>query len=221
MIQSRTGSLIKMLLIDDHEMVRLGIRTMLSEHQSFRNFYKITEAESAEIAINKLRQAQFDLLIVDYNLPGMKGDEFIRVVRRTSGKMPIIGISNFAESSFIRSMLQSGADGFVMKSVDAAQLQKAIETVMRGEKYFSSDAAVCLIENNTPKQPPSELLNQLTSREKEVLRLIAQENSNEQISSALCISKRTVDTHRQHLLKKLQVKNTAGLVKIAIGLQLA
>jgi DNA-binding NarL/FixJ family response regulator len=212
---------VSILLIDDHEMVRRGIRMALETIESNYQFM-VFEAESAEDAFRMIEKKEFDLIIIDYRLPGINGDEAVKMIKSQHPDIKILGISIYDDPGFVQSMIRSGSDGYILKNVGGDQLLHAVRSVLRGEKYFSSEVAVRLIEVENENARIRDLLDKygLTQREIEILRLIAREKTNEDISKQLFISKRTVDTHRQNLLHKLQVKNTAGLVRSAIQLKL-
>ncbi len=211
---------IKILIIDDHRMVRDGLKVMLSSLDSHWQF-KITEAASGEEAMHKLDRMIFDLVIIDYQMPGLSGAETVQRILRFKTGIKILALSNYDELAYIQSMMEAGARGFVLKNIEPAEMYNAIKTILAGKVYYSSDVAIKLLdpghEKNIDKNKISHLL---TSREKEVLQMIAMEMTNDEIAARLYLAKRTIDTHRQHLITKLQVKNTAGLVKMALKLNL-
>jgi len=212
---------IEVLLVDDHEIVRRGLRFTLETASSSIDF-NVTEAENGEHALKICGRKEFNLLIIDYRLPGINGDETLRLIKERHPHIHSLAISISDDPACVQDMMRSGADGYILKNVDGAQLLQAIRMVLNGEKYFSSEVAMRLIEMEKEENRVRRLYDQynLTQRELEVLKLIAQEQTNDDISKTLFISKRTVDTHRQNLLHKLQVKNTAGLVLAAINLKL-
>ena len=217
-ITQQTASI---LLVEDHEMVRRGMKNaleMINPHFRFR----VSEAESAEAALELVTKKKFDLVIIDYRLPGMNGDEGIRAIKAQHGTLKVLAMSLYDDAVVVQNMMRAGADGFILKNVDSAQLLQAVQAVLKGEKYYTSEQAGGWVEIESEQARVRNLYNKyaLTQREIEILRLIAREKTNEDISRQLFISKRTVDTHRQNLLHKLQVKNTAGLVLAAIELKL-
>lgn len=213
------AKLISVLIVDDHQMVRDGIKTMLKTQESVYRF-KISEAESGESAIQKAKYNVFDLVIIDYQLPGLLGHQTIEQIKIHNPKMKFLALSNYDEISFVQNMLSSGAIGFILKNVEPIQLITAIKSVLENKPFYSSEVAMKLLNaEHVGKRTESIEKYHLTKREVQVLKMIAQENTNDEISEILCIAKRTVDTHRQNLLHKLRAKNTAGLIKAAYELK--
>ena len=211
---------ITVLITDDHKMVRDGLKVMLNFLQPGLHF-KITEAVSGADAIHQINHHEFDLLIIDYRMPGFTGAETVHRILRFKPDMKILALSSYNELAYIQSMMDAGASGFVLKNIEPAEMLNAITSILAGKIYYCSEAAVKLIDANQAK----EISNQeaealLTQREMEVLQMIAMEMTNEEIGKRLFVAKRTIDTHRQNLINKLQVKNTAGLVKVALRLKL-
>ena len=206
---------ISLLIIDDHKMVREGVKIMLI---SLRNsvLFKVQEAESGEEALIKIDRFNFDVAIVDYQMPGMSGVETIRRVLRVRPHLKILALSNYDELSYIQSMMDAGAKGFVLKSIEPPEMLKALRTILSNKNYYCNDVSIKIIEaaeNKNTKKVQLEKI--LSTRETDVLKLIAMEMTNEEIAQKLFVSKRTIDTHRQNLINKLNVKNTVGLVKAA------
>lgn len=201
-------SKIKVLVVDDHPMVLEGMSAMLKEI----SFVELmgTAANAAQ-AINTISNQHPDLIITDINMPGMSGIELTAKLKKDYPKIKLIGMSTFNERSYISQMIQSGADGFLVKSASKEEIEEAILSVWEGRMYLG-------VDSNLNKQEVKELQQQptLTRREKEVLQLIVEGLNNPQISDKLCISMNTVDTHRKNLLLKLEVNNTASLVRRAI-----
>jgi DNA-binding NarL/FixJ family response regulator len=207
--------IIRLLIIDDHQMVRDGIRVMLESKENFLRF-EIDEAENGEIAIRKILKKNFDIVLIDYQLPGMSGTETLQRIRLYKKDIKVLALSNYDEFSNIKSMLNEGASGYILKNIEPSQLIQAIQSVLAGTPYYSNEVALKLIDSakNSDKNVNARKSG-LTNRETEILKMIALEMTNDEIAKLLFISKRTVDTHRQNLLNKLNVKNTAGLIKAA------
>lgn len=210
----------RILIIDDHMMVRDGLKVMLSSFQHNMNF-KVTEAASGEEAMRKLERMEFDLVISDYQMPGLSGAETVERILRFKPALKILALSNYDELPYIQRMMEAGASGFVLKNIEPAEMLNAIRTVLSGKLYYCSEVAVKLIDS-----PPEKIINTrelkslLTKRELQILQMIYMEMTNDEIAHRLLVAKRTVDTHRQNLINKLHVKNTAGLVKAAVKLRL-
>ncbi len=217
---------IKVLIVDDHKMVRNGIRTMLETPDKKYKFL-LQETENAEEGIEKAKKGMFDVIIMDYQLPRCNGADATRMILTSNPEAKVLALSSYDEYMYIDNMLKANAKGYVLKNISRDELIHAIETIMSGGVYYSNEVALKLIsfENSNDAKKKSSRLDEekegiLSKREIEILKLIAEEYTNEEIANKLFISKRTVDTHRQNLLNKLNVKNTAGLVKCAIDLKL-
>ncbi|GIL22578.1 MAG: DNA-binding response regulator [Bacteroidota bacterium] len=201
-------SKIKVLVVDDHPMVLEGMSAMLKEISVVELMGTAANAAQAtETISNQLP----DLIITDINMPGMSGIELTAKLKKDYPKIKLIGMSTFNERSYISQMIQSGADGFLVKSASKEEIEEAILTVWEGKMYLGVDSNINKQEVKEIQQQPT-----LTRREKEVLQLIVEGLNNPQISDKLCISLNTVDTHRKNLLLKLEVNNTASLVRQAI-----
>lgn len=211
---------LSVLVIDDHTMMRDGLKVMLSTlHPTLQ--FKITEAGSGEEGLHKMNYQDFNLVIVDYQMPGISGAETVYRILRYRPDTPILALSNYDELAYIQAMMEAGARGFVLKSIESAELYNAIKAILAGKIYYCSDVAVKLIDGSHAEAIHSDAeAYDLTPREIQVLQMIAMEMTNEEIADKLSVAKRTVDTHRQNLISKLPVKNTAGLVKMALKMKL-
>lgn len=212
------NNVINVLIVDDHKMVRDGIRVMLETLES--NYtYQIEEADGGEKALRILHDKTFDVVLMDQQMPKMSGVEAVKQIIKNKINVKILAVSNYDEVADIRNMINSGASGYILKNITPDELQKAILTVMEGKYYYSNDVAVKLIDNSEqdfkPRLKANSVNDKISKREKEVLKMIASEMTNEQIAKKLGLAKRTVDVHRQNLLVKLNVKNTAGLINYA------
>ena len=208
----------KILVADDHPFFRDGIRQLLIESG---NFSVVDEASNGKEVLDKLINKKYDLIIMDIKMPGMTGIEATRQIKNSYPKVKVLAMSMFDEQPYIVKMLKAGAKGYLLKNSGKDELVKAITKMMKGESYFSKNVSdimmAHIIEGKTINASTGEPLNiSLTRREREIIQLIAEEQTNVEIGDALGISPRTVDTHRRNLLQKLKVKNTAGLVKFAL-----
>lgn len=212
--------IIRILIIDDHQMVRDGIKVMLESQQKQYKFI-VSEAESGEDGLKKVMKNQYDMLLVDYQLPGLSGAETVQKIKLQRPELKIMALSNYDELTYITKMISAGAHGYVLKNIEPAQLINAINTILSNKRFFSNEVAVKLIEREKQERKtlPIEEYG-VTEREIEILKMIASEMTNDEIAETLEISKRTVDAHRQNLLHKLRVRNTVGLIKIAYELKL-
>jgi len=204
---------LNVLIVDDHQMVRDGIRTML-ESQKDNYSFTVTEAESGEDAVLKVKTRDYDIVLMDYQLPKMNGSQAAYEMLIYKPQLKILAVSNYDEYEYVKNMIDTGAKGYLLKNVGPSELTEAIETILSGNFYYANEIAVLMINKKGPSQ--NKIGNaRLTPREIEVLKLIASEMSNKEIAQSLHIEKRTVDAHRQNLLNKLKAKNTVSLVRLA------
>jgi DNA-binding NarL/FixJ family response regulator len=209
---------VHLLIVDDHQMVRDGIRVMLESQNKAYSFI-ITEAENGEDAIKSVLKYDYDIILIDYQLPKMTGMETVEKILLYKPGTKILALSNYDELTYINNMLKAGVSGYILKNVEPVELIAAIKTILNNKVFYSNEVAIKLIESK--KRTVSSIDKySLTKRELEILKLIIAEKTNDEISSLLFIAKSTVDSHRQNLLNKLGVKNTVGLTKIAIELKL-
>jgi DNA-binding NarL/FixJ family response regulator len=209
---------VKILIVDDHPMIRLGIRSILSnvEHLNIAD-----EANNGREALEKLAKENFDLVIMDIKMPEMNGIEATEQIIKLHPNTKVLAISMFDEQRYIVKMLQAGALGYVLKNTGKNEMVNAINSVMDGESYFSQEVSNIMMSQFMTRGGLHQTIEQkndvaLTKRETEIIRMISEELTNSEIADRLGISSRTVDTHRRNLLQKLDVKNTAGLVKYAM-----
>lgn len=198
---------IKVFIVDDHYMVIEGIRSLLQDEKGIEWTGHATNAASC---LAFLKKQLPDIILMDINLPDKSGIDLCKEVKETYPSVFIIGLSTFNQQSFIQKMMDNGASGYVLKNASQEELTRAIETVIKGKTYLSEEASHTLRKETTP-------IIVLTGREKEVLALIADGMTNTEIGQKLFISVTTVDTHRKNLLAKLEAKNTAALIKIAVS----
>ncbi len=201
---------IKVFIVDDHYMVIEGIHSMLINEKSVE---WMGHAMNADSCMAFLQNQQPEVILMDINLPGKSGVELCAEVLSLYPSIKVLGLSTFNQLSFIEKMIESGASGYLLKNASRDEITKAIEGVVRGEKYFSNDVSN-LLEIKIQTYPS------ITRREKEVLGLIAEGLTNPQIAEKIFVSVTTVDTHRKNLLMKLEAKNTADLVRLAFKYEL-
>ena len=191
-------------------MVIEGIRSLL---QYEKNIEWMGHAMNANSCLAFLKNQQPDIILMDISLPDKNGIELCKEVKEMYPGIFIIGLSTFNQQSFIQKMMENGASGYVLKNASQVELMEAIQSVIKGKIYFSEEAAKTL--HNTIK--PN---NKVSRREKEVLELIAEGLTTNEIAEKLFISMTTVDTHRKNLLSKFETKNTASLIHIATQLKI-
>ena len=198
---------IKILVVDDHPMVLEGMRSMLAQI----SFVEMTgTAPNAFEAIEKIKENNPDIVITDINMPEVSGIELTVKVRKEFPAVRVVAMSTFKERSYISQMIQNGASGYLVKSASREEIEEAILSVYEGKLYMSLDINLSVADKAELNAVPV-----LSSREKEVLQLIADGFTNPQIATKLFISLHTVDSHRKNLLTKFAVNNTASLIKLA------
>jgi len=202
---------VKIFITDDHYMVVEGIRSLLQNEKSIE---WMGHASNADSCLAFLQHQLPDVILMDINMPGKSGIELCREVKEKYPSVFIIGLSTFNQQSFIQKMMDNGASGYVIKNATQEELMEAIQVVAKGKIYLSDEAALSLHKNDNAEIPL------MTRREKEVLELIANGMTNNEIAKKLFISVSTVDTHRKNLLAKFESKNIASLIKTAMQLQL-
>ncbi|MEX1058210.1 MAG: response regulator transcription factor [Natronospirillum sp.] len=205
---------IRVLLVDDHMLVLDGLQARLSMEPQIEI---VGTANDGEQALRAARQVNPDVVIMDVSMPVLNGLEATKRFRAELPNTRILMLSMHDNREYILPLIQSGASGYVLKDVSSTELIKAIETVHLGNTYFSSGASHALFQRTSDVQAvPDELSN----RERAVLKLLAVGYSNKEVGRTLDISVRTVETHRQNLKNKLGIQSTAGLTKYAIERQL-
>ena len=203
---------IKVFIVDDHYMVIEGIHSLL---QNEKDIEWTGHATNASSCMAYLQQQTPDVILMDISLPDKSGIDLCREVKEKFPGIYILGLSTFNQQSFIEKMMNSGASGYVLKNATREDLTKGIRTVITGTPYLSFDAATALRQVPTQSNTPL-----ITRREKEVLGLIADGLTNNEIAKNLFISVATVDTHRKNLLAKFECKNIASLIRLAVNMHL-
>jgi DNA-binding NarL/FixJ family response regulator len=204
---------IKLAIIDDHEVVINGLKAMLSIHQHIEIVFAHTQAD---VLMSFLKANGADIVLMDIQMPDISGIDLCKMVRKEYPDIKVIAFSSFDDTHYIKQVLRNGASGYVLKNADQQTIVTAVQTVMEGGEFIDEAIKKLLIYESITGQRRSMFEIPLTKREKEILKLIAEENTNQQIADALFISLRTVETHRLNITQKLGVKNAAGLAKEAI-----
>jgi DNA-binding NarL/FixJ family response regulator len=203
----------KVVLVDDHKLFRKGLRMLID---TLSRFEVAGEASNGVEFINMLDQNKPDIVMLDIAMPEMDGIEAARLALLKYPDLKIITLSMFGEQDYYFKMVDAGVKGFLLKNSDFTEVRMALETVMEGGNYFSRELLMNLV--NSLKNSPEELTpdSPLSDREKEIILLICKGMSTQEIADSLCLSKRTVDSHRANILLKTGCRNTASLVVYAI-----
>jgi DNA-binding NarL/FixJ family response regulator len=207
----------RILIADDHEIFLDSLSMLIA---TFPDVEVVGNCKNALEVLDFLQNQTVDLLITDYKMPQMTGIELTLQLRQKYPKIKVLMLSVSEEAEMIREAFQAGVWGYMMKKSGKAELQKAIESIKNGQRYFSESVVFELMRlgltDNIPQNEISQEFNQLTEREIEIIRLISKELSSQEIAEKLFIAPKTVETHRHNILKKLGLKNTVGLVKYAL-----
>ncbi|MEQ9286056.1 MAG: response regulator transcription factor [Cyclobacteriaceae bacterium] len=200
----------KILIVDDHKMIRDILKSYIEGQNA-----EIQEASNGQEALENYKQNDYDLVMTDIDMPEMDGITLSSKILEEKPDQKILVLSMLTDTSYVKKMLKAGVSGYISKEAERDEILQAIETVMAGENYYSKTITNSIMHNigGKPKVKTRTVLEQpLTKRELEVLHLIIQEYSNEEIAEKLFISKRTVDAHKQNILGKTGAKNIVGLV---------
>ncbi len=204
---------LKIIIADDHALIRNGIKTMLSRNPEYNI---IAEAENGKQLVELASKHIPDVVLADISMPVLNGFDALAELRKILPDTKVILLTMHEEPEYIIKAARSGANGYLLKNIDYEELHRAIALVMNGQKYFNQQVSSILMEELHRKSDSDQLQEKLTERESDILKEIVQGLSSKEIADKLFISSRTVDTHRNNLMKKLSVHNTAELVKLAL-----
>jgi DNA-binding NarL/FixJ family response regulator len=206
---------IRIVLVDDHRLFRTGVLTMLADQSDME---VVGEAGSGAEAVTLAADQEPDLVLMDVSMRGMNGIEATRQILAKRPETKILCLSMHREKQFVRAVLEAGASGYLLKDCSLEELALAVHAVMADQSYLSPSVAGVVVADYTAHlaahaDSPIALL---TPREREVLQLLAEGRGTADIAEQLHISSKTVGTHREHMMKKLDIHNLAGLTKLAI-----
>lgn len=204
---------IKLLLVDDHLMFLEGLQSLFNKEPSIE---VIGTASSAAIALKILTEQKADVVITDLSMPAMDGSQLIERLHDLYPETCILVLSMHSEADIITKLIQQNVNGYLLKNAEKSELLKAVQTIFEGKNYFSAEVQKIFTEHSFKRNINREQMPELSSREKEVLKLIVDEFTTKEIAQKLFISQHTVESHRKNIISKLNVKNVAGLVKYAI-----
>jgi len=204
---------IKVLIVDDHQLFREGLANLIGGSDEID---VIAQAENAKQAIEMTSKLNPDVVIMDIGLPEINGMEATKILKKKYPSIKIIALSMHSDKHYIKGMLEVGASGYLLKNSTHNQVMEAVKSVYNGKKYLSSTITEVLIDNYLGKDEQSNEESLLTQRESEILKLIAEGISTRDIAKKLFVSVKTIGTHKQNILEKLNLKSTTDLVKYAI-----
>lgn len=202
----------RILLVDDHQLVIDGLKGFITDCEKAK---VVGEANNGQDAITYSEALSPHLILMDIDMPIMSGIQATQEIKKKYPTIHIIIISMHNEKGLIKKLISFGADGYLLKNSTKDEVLKAIDCVLSGGKYFSEDVLNSLEDKIDVKDSLSDLKSQLTDREIEIIQLVCEGLTNKEIGEKLFISHRTVDTHRTNLMKKLDIKNVAGLIRFA------
>ena len=203
---------IRVLLVDDHDLVLQGLKRILEF--AVPEIKMICKASSGKEALSLIDIQPFELFLLDVELPDISGIDLIASIRKKQPKARIMVNTMHEEIWFVRSLLQCNPDAILFKSIDSRQVIDAVHAVLQGKKYFCPYVERVRMQLRSQEKS---FKNELTLRELDVLKLLSEGKSTQEIAQELCVSANTVDTHRRHLMEKLDARNVVDLVVIAIS----
>lgn len=207
---------IRILIVDDHTLLREGIR-MLLEAQA--DFLVVGEANNGIEALDKARECCPDIVLLDISMPKMDGLQAVGLLTKACPETRIIVLSRYEKEAYACQALKNGAHGYLVKGSPSEDLLEAIRSVARGRYYFSSEVQAAVVEGyvvNRPANKPHPETRELSERELDVLKLLAEGNSSAEIGAVLCISSKTVDKHRANIARKTGADNPVKMVQFAL-----
>lgn len=205
----------RIILADDHSMMREGLRSLLENELKF---HVVAQAGDGRTTVELARRLKPDVIIMDISMPDLNGIEATRQIIGDDPGVKIIGLSMHKDKRFIGEMLSAGASGYLLKQSATDELHQAIQTVLSGKKYISPDVAGVMVQDYVSRlaQEKPDVKRELTAKERQVLQLVAEGKSTKEIASILNVSIPTIETHRQHIMEKLDLHSVAELTKYAV-----
>ena len=209
------GMMIKIIVADDHKIVRQGLRTLLAAEPDME---VVAEADNGRATLRLVQELKPQVVIMDISMPGLNGIEATRQILFESPEVKVVALSMHSDSLFVLNMLKAGASGYLLKDCALEELVKAIRTVVAQKTYLSPGVSDIVIKDfvSSWSATSSSAFAVLTAREREVLQLMAEGKSTTQIADSLCVSAKTVEAHRKQIMDKLGIHSVAELTKYAI-----
>lgn len=204
---------IKILIADDHTIIRNGLKLMLDKNSKFKIVGDVNSGSAAIDFVNK-NPNQVDIVLMDIDMPGMNGIEATKILTSKHPHIKVLALTMHKEEKFINDMINAGALSYILKETDIPELVQAIENTAQGKKYYSNEVSMSLI--NALMKKGTDNGHDLSKRELDVLKLIASGMTNKEAGEKLFISARTVESHRRNILDKLDFKNTSEMIRYAI-----
>lgn len=206
---------IRIIIADDHKIVRQGLTSLIHKEP---NMEVLAEAEDGRRAVTLVKELLPQVVVMDVKMPHLNGIEAARQILAEFPQVKIVALSMYADRQYVTNMLRTGIHGYLLKDCAFEELAQAIRSVMSNKKYFSSEVAEIAVNECIAAAPHSKqsVYDLLSDREREVLQLLAEGKKPKQIANFLCLSVKTVETHKMHIMQKTGMRNTPELVKYAI-----
>ncbi len=204
--------MINILIVDDHQVIIDGLKSVLDDHPDFS---VVGSAHNGQYALKMAKEVEPDVVLMDINMPVLDGLDCTKQITSEFTNVKVIALSMYSESRLVKRMIKLGAQGFLLKNSSSQKIEEAIRVVYDGGKFFDPKLIESVFEANKANSSFSQI-DQLTSRELEVIKQICEESTTSEIAESLFISPHTVESHRSNIFSKLGLRNTAGLVKWAI-----
>lgn len=201
---------IKLLIADDHAILRDGIVSLLKQEPSFT---VVATAGNGHEVMEFLNKKEVDVCLLDINMPGLDGMEAAKLIRQKKPEVKIVMLTTYNDKEIISELIHIGVAGYLLKNSDRQELVEAVNRVMKGRYYFSEEVENIILQGLTEKKPAETM--SLTDREVQIVQLLAKEYTNDKIAKELSISYRTVESHRKNIMQKTKANNLAGLMKFA------
>jgi DNA-binding NarL/FixJ family response regulator len=200
-------------IIDDHGIVLQGVSNIFTSKKEYKVIFAINNLTEASQILEK---EQPQVLFLDINIKGDDGLDALKVFKKKYTAMKVVMLTSFEETALVKTALRNGADGYLLKDASESEFLEAIENVMKGEQYIQKSMQDLLLKEAMGQKKDTSYIPKLTRREKEILQLVVDEKTTQEMADELFLSVSTIETHRMNLISKLGVKNAAGLVKIAL-----
>jgi len=200
-------------IIDDHGIVLQGVANIFAAKQEYKVIFAINNLSEANLVLEK---EQPQVLFLDINIKGDDGLEALKVFKKKYPAMKVVMLTSFEETALVKTALRNGANAYLLKDASETEFLEAIETVLKGEQYIQKSMQDAMLKEAMGQKKDTSYIPKLTRREKEILQLVVDEKTTQEMAYSLFLSVSTIETHRMNLISKLGVKNAAGLVKIAL-----
>jgi two-component system nitrate/nitrite response regulator NarL len=209
----KSDLMIQIIIADDHQMFIDGIKVLLEQETTIS---VVGEALNGKELLDLLEKQTADIILMDISMPVIDGIEATRIIRKKHSGIKILMLTMYNTKQYITSMISAGVNGYILKDTGKEELMKAIEAIHRGYTYYSQEVTARVMESFRKLNIHTDAYPELTQREKDVLKLFAEEFTASEVGDKLNISHYTVEAHRKNMLSKFNVRTTVGLVKIAI-----